>query len=361
VKLGMVSTNATSPSSFYRAFGALTHLAREAGIELMISEVWDWARLAYCDALFMHCPMSAECVELAELARQTRTPLWVDHDDHVGALGRDNGGYYNIMRPEVQGHIKRCLELASVVTVSTPALRDMLWPAARVIPNTLNDYVFDFSEAPRRQVVTWRGGPAHYSDQETFGPAVARVASQHPDWEFHFMGCAHWGLEKLMPPGRFVIHEWRNLLDYAALLTELRPALHIVPMNPTRFNLAKSNCAWLEATAAGAAVLAPAWGEWMRPGIVNYAGAGGEFNAETQRAQRDAEGDSDSFERALVALLEADHRWIYGLPSTEDVLGRALDASRAIIEQDLLLSGVNKQRLAVLEDLTAQRKRATHG
>ena len=370
MKLGIVASNAISPSSFYRAFGALTYLAREHSIELMVSEVWDWARLMYCDALFMHCPMSREHVALAELARQTRTPVWVDHDDLVTSLGRDNSGYSSIMRPDVQRNIRRCMELAAVVTVSTPELEKRLWPGATVVPNAVNDYLAGKAEIGKaesrnpepdkerkscpvgRKVVTWRGGPAHYSDQETFGPAVGLAARLHPDWEFHFLGCAHWSLEGLMPKGSLVVHEWQDVLSYAEVLRELKPAIHIVPMVPTAFNLCKSNCAWLEATAAGAVTLAPAWGEWMRPGIVHYAGKG-EFNAETQRAQRDAEGVNNfvnNFERALGAVLGAD----------SDVLGRAVQESRGFIEGHLLLSKVNEQRMAVLRDITAKGRKNKH-
>ena len=352
MKLGIVASNAISPSSFYRAFGALTYLAREQGIELMVSEVWDWARLMYCDALFMHCPMSREHVALAELARQTRTPVWVDHDDLVTSLGRDNSGYTSIMRADVQTNIRRCMDLAAVVTVSTPELEKRLCPGATVIPNALNDYLGGREERgerrEQRKVVTWRGGPAHYSDQETFGPAVARAARLHPDWEFHFLGCAHWSLEGLMPKGQLFVHEWQDVLSYAEVLRELKPAVHIVPMVPTAFNLCKSNCAWLEATAAGAVTLAPAWGEFMRPGIVNYGGR--KFNAETQRTQRDAEVDVNCFERALGAVLEGN----------ADVMAGLQRDSQRFIEGHLLLSKVNEQRMAVLRDITAKGRKNKH-
>ena len=351
MKLGIVASNAISPSSFYRAFGALTYLAREHSIELMVSEVWDWARLMYCDALFMHCPMSREHVALAELARQTRTPVWVDHDDLVTSLGRDNSGYTSIMRADVQTNIRRCMDLAAVVTVSTPELEKRLCPGATVIPNALNDYLGGREERgerrEQRKVVTWRGGPAHYSDQETFGPAVGRVARDFPDWEFHFLGCAHWSLEGLMPKGSLVVHEWQDVLSYAEVLRELKPAVHIVPMVPTAFNLCKSNCAWLEATAAGAVTLAPAWGEFMRPGIVNYAGGKSGVSGLKSKVQSPGEVISEqagvnnfvnNFERALGAVLGAD----------SDVLGRAVQESRGFIEGHLLLSKVNKQRMAVL-------------
>ena len=56
-----------------------------------------------------------------------------------------------------------------------------------------------------------------------------------------------------------------------SILNEAAPFIHLVPLAPNRFNEAKSNCSWLEATAAGAMVIAPGFlPEFVRPGIRNY-------------------------------------------------------------------------------------------
>ena len=67
-------------------------------------------------------------------------------------------------------------------------------------------------------------------------------------------------------------HPGRPIFSYMELLRQVSPWVNIVPLARNDFNLAKSNLAWLEGSAIGAATLAPKWEEWLRPGVVNYDG-----------------------------------------------------------------------------------------
>jgi hypothetical protein len=53
-----------------------------------------------------------------------------------------------------------------------------------------------------------------------------------------------------------------DTIKYFKWLANTAPRIMMVPLADTAFNRCKSNIAWLEATGAGAAVLAPAWPEW---------------------------------------------------------------------------------------------------
>lgn len=299
-------------------------MAREYGVELVLSEPWNWANMAYCDAMFMFCPFTEEHLALAQLCQQTRTPLWIDYDDDMFNLNRDNHGYAGIMRPEVHSNIRQIVDLADVVTLSTPALRKSFnRPEATVIPNAFNDYVWQFSQAPRNKIVTWRGGPAHLSDLEAYLPAIANVAKSNPDWRWHFFGIVHWKVDQLMPADSYVVHPWsNNVLDYFDTLNLLKPAVHIAPMQKTMFNLGKSNCCWIEATAAGAVTIGPDFPEWQQPGLLRY----------------------DDLSVSLDAALRSDFTWL-------------LNESRSHIQNNLLLSRINKQRYEMLCQLVVNRKK----
>ncbi len=54
------------------------------------------------------------------------------------------------------------------------------------------------------------------------------------------------------------------------MIHRLQPAIMIVPLVDNDFNRAKSNIAWLEGCFAGAAVIAPDFPEFQRPGVLNY-------------------------------------------------------------------------------------------
>lgn len=86
-----------------------------------------------------------------------------------------------------------------------------------------------------------------------------------------------------------------------------------------------SNCAWLEATAVGAAVLAPALTEWDRPGI------------ETYRNEKE-------FDYKLRRMMSA----------FDGTLHPNVALSREYIRSNLLLSEVNQKRAELLVELTSK-------
>jgi len=61
-------------------------------------------------------------------------------------------------------------------------------------------------------------------------------------------------------------------------LQQLAAPIHIVPLDNSKFNESKSNLAWLEATWAGSAVVAPDMLEWRQDCIQIYNGPNGLLN-----------------------------------------------------------------------------------
>jgi vacuolar-type H+-ATPase catalytic subunit A/Vma1 len=88
---------------------------------------------------------------------------------------------------------------------------------------------------------------------------------------------------------------------------------------PNSLNYCKSNIAWLEATSVGAAIIAPDWEEWRKPGIIRY----------------------DSIEKYGELLLNYQ----------SDNLHEHWAKSREYIMENLTLEKVNKQRVKLVERL----------
>lgn len=163
-------------------------------------------------------------------------------------------------------HLREACQLASMVTVSTPALLARYAPHGR--GRVLHNYVADHYVNVRRDddaddagaVVGWPASFfSHPNDPEAVGPAFARLVNEGVD--FQMIGDPRgagraFGLDA-DPPGRPV-----ELLNYPGALTRLR--VGIAPLADTRFNEAKSWLKPLELSAVGVPWVASPRAEYTR-------------------------------------------------------------------------------------------------
>lgn len=302
---------------------------------------WDW--LARCDAVFVQRPWLPVHAQLCVQAKLMGLPLWVDWDDDYLSIHPSNPNYRGFMHPALRETLQQVANLADVVTVTTAELarrvRDLVERGSGergadrkdgkdkvlVVPNACH---WDLPEGPRhgrQRRLTWRGGASHELDITSVLRELSEVARlpQFCNWEWCFLGDTPWQVEQAMPRerclGGFGAEPWL----YMESLQRLQPYVHIVPLANYRFNPCKSNLAWLEATAAGAVVIAPGgpkWEEWDRPGILHY-----ESPAE--------------FGKVLRWTLES---YREGREHPE------VAASRGFIREELTLERVNGQRWEIL-------------
>jgi hypothetical protein len=90
----------------------------------------------------------------------------------------------------------------------------------------------------------------------------------------------------------------------------------IVPLEDEVFNRCKSNIAWLETARSGTITVAPFWESWAVPGVYAY--------------------EDDFFDTAHGALTEGEKWW----------------GGWDYIQNNLLLSEINRLRAKVVDDLT---------
>ena len=313
MNLGFICPRPGDGTSFYRAVAPFGYLSRKTGLHLIESPEWNWGVLSKCNAVFMQRPYSDEHLAIANLCRQMNVPLWVDYDDDYSCIPdwlpsiQDSLG-----SNESLDNMRAIVDSAAVVTVSTGALRHIREDAI-VIPNALNTYIWPMCQSSRRDRITWRGSATHLGDIEPILPALETFHTEHMDWELHFLGSVHYRANQLG-----TVHSYIDILNFMEAWHGLCPAIHICPLADIPFNHAKSNNAWLEASSAGAMVVAPDFPEWRRPGILNYPEGG--FGATLEEAVE--MGDAKRIE--------------------------AVERSRAFITENLTLDIVNRQRFEIL-------------
>jgi hypothetical protein len=257
-------------------------------------------------------------------------PVWVDYDDDLLAVPRENPCHAQYMNPQTQQAIINCLKLATYVSVSTEKLKNKykeLNKSCEVIPNALDDTLFTLKDVPppeqREKIIFWRGSNTHMGDLMAYRDEILEVAHANSEWKWYFLGYDPWFLTEKMKPGTYGTAPWASHIEYFNLIQRMQPQVLMVPLKFDEFNQAKSHIAWLEGTLAGAAVLGPDFEEWERAGCLKYK-------------------DRASFKEALSSLLIDDL-----------ALGKSQrrELSRHVIERDYLLTDVNHLRYRVVKHL----------
>ena len=302
---------------------------------------WDW--VASCDAVLLQRPATAAYLQLAKLVKAMGRKLWVEWDDDYTCIPVSNASFSEYNAEDLRPRLKELCWLADVVTVATPELARRLPRVAEgntvMIPNACmpvhraNGQPLPFMDDKREKRVSWRGTDTHDEDVGTILPALAELSRlpQFSKWLWHWSGGMPWQVHDAIPRERLEQSPFCGPVFFVPMLAVFAPFIHLAPLKLNRFNLCKSNLAWIEATCAGAVVVAPDSEEWQRPGVVNYT-------------------DWRDFRDKLRKLME---EWDGGKLHPNVAL------SRKFIEENLLLEKVNELRWGVIRTLMATSVAAT--
>lgn len=273
IQVGVFYPNPEDTTSFYRGAGPFQMLRKLIPeLKCYFLKNTAWSTLRQFDLIFVQRPFEKQCVDLLTSAKQCGIPTWVDHDDDFTSIPKDNPAFDFFSDDEIQSNFKKCLELASFVTVTTEALQKTLkqWnDNVLIIPNAHDDYLLGpcAPEEKRSNTIVWRGSNTHQNDLLHFKDEIIALGEKFPDFEWHFLGYDPFFITSKI---RHKFHKARPVIDYFALIKHLRPAVLMCPLVDVPFNHAKSNIAWLEATFAGAVTVGPSFDHWQRPGVFNY-------------------------------------------------------------------------------------------
>lgn len=186
------------------------------------------------------------------LARHAR--LVYELDDDPFEIEPTNATYPVYSRPDVRDSITHCLQVADLVTVSTPVLAErmrQLSPNVVVLQNRIDEDMLQL-QRPRRDRLTigWAGGGSHYHDIKECAYGLRKTLDRNPDVEAHFIGADFRPV--IDRPIRFT--PWcESTTDYYRLIDF---DIGLAPLLPTRFAETKSHIKALEYAALGIPVIA---------------------------------------------------------------------------------------------------------
>ena len=235
---------------------------------------FSWETLNGVDVLFVQRPATPHEIMMIEQAKKYNVPVLLDYDDLPTSLNPENPVYDIWNRDDKQACVREALRLADVVMVSTQHLKDSLLeevPAAniRVVPNAQDDKLFSFEpyNGPREKIIAIRGGGSHSVDWGLYKDGIIEILEKYPDYKLAVLGY-HPEWMRVIQDSQLRLYEFSDIPTYLSDLMLLRPQIALVPLADNKFNNSKSNIGWQEFTMAGATVIASPLPEFMQPGVV---------------------------------------------------------------------------------------------
>jgi translation elongation factor EF-G len=318
-------------TSWYRGAGPLNALRDKAQTDIAPFNIeYSWSMLGQYDIIFMQRPFDNIHVNTALTVLQMGIKLWVDYDDLLFEIPRDNPAFDMFMNEKSHKNMAFFINNADALTFSTPHLkREMLkrklvdkpGQIVQVIPNAFDDRRLEIKDFNSHNNIVWRGSYTHQNDILQYKDDIINALKQN-DTPIHFIGWEPWFLTGKV---KAVHHKWTgNVMNYMQHLRtgnkgEGYGQTFIVPLHDNNFNKAKSNINWMEATMAGACCIAPLWEEWKD--CLHY--------------------DKDvSLEEQMIATIKNETR-----------RRKAYEQSKEKIMDTLLLSVINKMRLEIFDKL----------
>jgi len=311
--------------SYYRSMGVFSKLHKlDANIDSTLIDKIDWHFIADADILYLERPQDGHFYNACKIAKDFNVKVWVDYDDDLFNIPSWNPAKPHYSKPEVKKEIKKCLKIADVVTVTTPALKRLYSKYNKnvhIVENAFNDYNYRLpNKVSKNKIVNWRGSNTHRGDLILYSHQMSALSEKYKEkWGWSFIGSDIWYIIEYM---KSVFHvDEMSITKYWKYIKRVAPSIQISPLMLNQFNTGKSNISWIEGTYSRACHLGPHLTEFRKPGIETYK-------------------TPDEFGSKLDILI-----------NDEKLREQNFNASKEYIIDNLMLSDVNKKRIEIIEEL----------
>lgn len=248
-----------SGCGYYRIVGPMT-AAREHGVDTQWGHILKPADHRDTDVIVgQRVCLPGPSHIWQELAASGRHKMVYELDDDLFDIPPSNERAFNFyMKPGIQENIRRNIDVADEVIVSTPRLAEVvsqLNDQVHVVPNYVPAWLLDW-ERPRTEHLTlgWAGSMSHAMDFEEIGPQIARLMKQLPHLHYHAIGGMFPSYERRMPKDRTRVTTWVPTVQEYYQKVDFD--IGLAPLRPHLFNRSKSHIKALEYAALGIPVVA---------------------------------------------------------------------------------------------------------
>jgi hypothetical protein len=209
-----------------------------------------------------------------QLAREGRHLIYEVDDDLFNIDHRSPAAHQYYARPDVRDNIRRNIQVAAAVTVTTEPLADIVaqWnDNVHIVPNAVPDWLID-RQPPQRDngtlTIGWGGSATHHMDWDQTSHQIRRFLQRHPQTELHCIGNDYGAILKA-PRRRFT--PW--VPDVESFLRAIDYHIGVAPLLPHVFNRSKSAIKALECAALGIPTVASAvrpYEDFVQHGTTGY-------------------------------------------------------------------------------------------
>lgn len=191
-------------------------------------------------------------------AKEGHKKLVYEMDDDLWNVDPTNERpYYFFKNPKIREAITRNIEVAHVVTVSTPELAQEVQDRTghkniHVVPNAVPAWLLDH-EAEQNHFLGWGGSPTHHGDFAEVRNSLARFLKLNPSVSFHTIGM-NYGEWMKLPENQLHFTGW--IASPEEFFRSIDYSVGIAPLRDTVFNRSKSDIKYLELAALGIPTIA---------------------------------------------------------------------------------------------------------
>ena len=212
------------------------------------------------------------------LSASGRYALVYEVDDDLLDVDPSNGPAWDYFsRPEIRANIKRNIQIADAVTVTTEALAErvgLLNSNVHIVPNYIPKSLLTQPSpniADGAVTIGWAGGASHTMDWAEAEGEVSRFVSRTPRTEMHVMGWQPPILWRRLPAARRRHTAWVDSVP--ELYRRIDFHVGLAPLRAHLFNQSKSHIKALELAALGIPCIASEVGpypDFIRHGETGY-------------------------------------------------------------------------------------------
>jgi len=172
----------------------------------------------------------------------------LDIDDEPGDVDDAHPDYKAIA--ERKDMRIRMIKMADHIVVSTEPIKESiksLNPNITVIPNAIDPKIWKWKRKKKDNKIRigWIASGSHFVDTPIIQPVMDELMAKYPNVEFHFAGMT-W--DETKDKGFFHHVGVRDYMKFPRWYAKQGWDIAIAPLKDTKFNQAKSNIKWLEAS-----------------------------------------------------------------------------------------------------------------
>ena len=267
IKILVNIPNPGDGTALYRFNEPFIHLSKEEDLDIQFAVFTSVDRnwWGFYDIAFFQRPASEHEVEMIKYCVKIGLPVWVDYDDLLIDIPTSNIVYHAYVNSNL--YVRDCVNLATVVTVTTEHLKDKLierYPSAinkiQVVPNHWNDYkIVNKPELRKEKSFLYRGSITHLADIYIYKDYLPVFYINKLDdrrraetIKYNYFGINPFFLEM---PYDYILPV--PLDDYFEAYNKIESMFGLILLEPIDFNLSKSNISLLEAVSHGRIPISP--------------------------------------------------------------------------------------------------------